>query len=475
MSECSKGSNYARVERIPLNSGIVLAGQPRTACDAADVTEPADDRCARSRRVGRVQWRADRSSDWVPTITSVTGHRRRSRNVIVVAGLAALFLAIWMTRAGHPEEPRLVTPADFRVMEATQQSRMTNDNDDVWMAAGTDPGAGTRWADMSYWALRDIKTLSGRGRLPPAGAAAQWDYFWPRDGAFVAVAMDRTGHPDEARQILDAMAELPFDDALGFDARYTLAGNTVIDRPRGPQSDGCGWTLWAIGSVRAHGATPLPSSAGELRDRCVAHVRQLTSDGKVLPPPSPDYWEVDVSDVSLGTVAPMAAGLDAAAADYLASGDTDQALSTSTAAADLRALIDDHFGPDYERFGDNGGLDAAITFMMPPFAASEPQVVQRWSAYQSEAIRPAGGVAPGVEWKQDGISWTPETALVAYTAAASGNSDVAAQWLNWLDAQRTSWGSLPEKVNDDGLPAGPAPLLWTDALVLLTLVELQGP
>ncbi len=412
---------------------------------------------------------------FAPTIATVMVRRRLSLKAIVAVGLAASLLAILMVLAARNEEPRLVTPPDFRVTAATQQGRMIIEADNAWIAAGTDPGEGTRWADMSYWALRDIKALSGLGLLPPAGAAEQWNYFWPRDGAFVAVAMDRTGYPDEAGQILDAMAELPFDDALGFDARYTLAGNTVIDRPRGPQSDGCGWTLWAIGSVRAHGATPLPSSAGELRDRCVAHVRRLTSDGQVLPPPSPDYWEVDVSHVSLGTVAPMAAGLDAAAADYLAIGDTEQAMSTAATADDLRALIDDHFGPDYERFGDNGGLDAAITFMTPPFAAPSPQVVRRWSAYQREAIRPAGGVAPGVEWNRDGVSWTPETALVAYTAAASGNLDVAAQWLDWLDAQRTSWGSLPEKVNEEGLPAGPAPLLWTDAVVLLTLDELQAP
>ncbi len=394
---------------------------------------------------------------------------------MVVVGLAGVLLVLWMLGTASPEPPRLVTPPDFRVTDATQQGRMIIEDHEAWIAAGTDPGQGTRWADMSYWALRDIKALSGHGPLPPAGAAEQWNYFWPRDGAFAAVAMDRTGHPDEARQIMDAMSTLPFDDALGFDARYTLAGNTVVDRPRGPQSDGCAWTLWAIGSVRAHGETPLPPSAEELRDRCVAHLRQLTDDGQILPPASPDYWEVDVSDVSLGTVAPMAAGLDAAADDYRASGDTKQAISTSTAADDLRALIDDQFGPDYERFGNNGGIDAAITFLMPPFAAPNPQVVRRWSAYQREAIRPAGGLAPGAEWKQDGISWTPETALVAYTAATSGRYEVAAQWLDWLDAQRTSWGSLPEKVNQDGLPAGPAPLLWTDALVLLTLDELHGP
>jgi GH15 family glucan-1,4-alpha-glucosidase len=62
---------------------------------------------------------------------------------------------------------------------------------------------------------------------------------------------------------------------------------------------------------------------------------------------------------------------------------------------------------------------------------------------------------------------------VAYVAAGSGRPDLARGWLTWLDAHRTAYGSLPEKVTRSGLPAGPAPLLWTSALVLLTLTELD--
>ena len=62
---------------------------------------------------------------------------------------------------------------------------------------------------------------------------------------------------------------------------------------------------------------------------------------------------------------------------------------------------------------------------------------------------------------------------MAYTAAAVGRDETAEHWLEWLDAHRTPWGSLPEKVNRSGQPAGPAPLLWTAALVLLTLDELD--
>ncbi len=393
--------------------------------------------------------------------------------VLAVAAIAALAVGATTLRGDEPSEPRLVTSADFRVSSDTPAGRQIAVEDEAWIATGTDPGAGTQWADMSYWALRDIRALWADHPLPPAGAAPQWGYFWPRDGAFTAMALDRTGHPTEVRQILDGIAALPFDKVEGFDARYTLEGRTVVDRPRGPQSDGCGWVLWAIGSIRANGQTPLPDSTAELRDRCVTHLDRLTSSGTRLPPASPDYWEVNVTTVSLGTVAPMAAGLLAATDDYAAIGEPAKAAAARVTAEGLDVAMRLRFSPDYERFGDLGELDAAITFLMPPFAVETPEVAQKWSDYQVDALRPAGGLAPGAAWKEDGTSWTPETALAAYTAAASGRTDEAAHWLDWLDTHRTPWGSLPEKVTGSALPAGPAPLMWTDALVLLTLAELS--
>jgi hypothetical protein len=141
--------------------------------------------------------------------------------------------------------------------------------------------------------------------------------------------------------------------------------------------------------------------------------------------------------------------------------------------------MDERFETGWERFGSGesgagGGLDASVTFMLAPFGRSPaPHVLEAWTDYQSEALRPAGGLAPGAEWKQDGISWTPETALVAYTAAMNGRPEISARWMDWLNDHRPSGGSLPEKVLATGAPAGPAPLAWTAALVVLTSARLE--
>ena len=84
-----------------------------------------------------------------------------------------------------------------------------------------------------------------------------------------------------------------------------------------------------------------------------------------------------------------------------------------------------------------------------------------------------GGVAPGSSWKDDGTSWTPETALLALAYAGSGRPADARRILRWLAEHRTAAGSLPEKVLHDGRPAAVAPLGWTASLVLLTLARLE--
>lgn len=344
----------------------------------------------------------------------------------------------------------------------------------AWPDTSAAPGTGTPYEDMSAAALRDLLLLTtdldGEVVLPFAGPAGSWDYFWPRDGAFVAVALLRTGHRERAVAILDKVAELYLDPMYGFDARYHLAGDRVTVDPRRAQVDGCGWVLWALHESTGPAPASTSPAAEGLRDRCTDQLLRATGGGSHLPAPGQDYWEQTTYDHLLGASAPVAAGLRLAAADYAALGRAERAAQVLDAATGVRARIERVFAPGYLRAGTGGGLDAATAMLMPPFdPVPLPGVREAWLAYQQKAARPGGGLAPGSGWKQDGISWTPEVALVAYTAAVAGDVDLAHQWLGWLEEHRAPWGSLPEKVDARGEPGGPAPLAWTSALVLLTL------
>ena len=343
----------------------------------------------------------------------------------------------------------------------------------LWLVDGTVPAAGTR-TRVAAQALQDLHALTRPNGAVAAGPDAPWAYAWPRDSAFVAVAYAETGHVADAERVLGFLARVQRPDG-GFEARYRLDGTgPPDDRPR--QTDGAGWVLWALEQVRV--ASPrgvLHAGLRALRDRAFRFVLAQTAAGTRLPEVSPDYWEVPERRVTLGTAAPLAAGLEAAAGTFAAEGDTARVDLARRAARGLRSQIRAEFGPAYERHGRSGGLDAGVTMLMPPFATVGDVAAERaWEHYPVVALRAGGGLAPGVEWKGDGVSWTPETAMVAYTAAASGHPLVAERWLTWLDAHCTSWGSLPEKVLPDGSPAGPAPLAWTAALVVLTEVELAA-
>jgi GH15 family glucan-1,4-alpha-glucosidase len=208
--------------------------------------------------------------------------------------------------------------------------------------------------------------------------------------------------------------------------------------------------------------------------------RSLAADG--LPGRAMDYWENGIG-VTLGTAAPLLAGLRAAAALAGMLGDAAPGLPAerarwSAAAARLSAAITVRFGgTGYQRSPDSGsGADAAVTFLGPPFAAATPAVVRAAQDAQRELALPNGGLRPGISWHgAAGVAWTPETAMFALFDAGTGQRAAAARVLSWLAAHRTSLGELPEQVSPSGAPVSVAPLAWTDAIVLLTLLAQDHP
>ncbi|WP_380159213.1 glycoside hydrolase family 15 [Kineococcus sp. R86509] len=387
--------------------------------------------------------------------------------LVLTAGVGSMVVPE-RTEAAPP--PRLLTEASWHTPDP--------EADAAWLAEGVVPGADGPYAEMVRQGLLDLRALTAGSGAVAAGPARSWNYAWPRDSAFAAVAFARTGHTDDATRVLHFLADVQLDDG-GFEARYLLDGEGTPDGRR-RQDDGAGWTLWALREVLD--ADPSPGSAREraqalrpVLDAATEFVLGRTDDGERLPDPSSDYWERRESLLTLGTAAPLAAGLHAAAAVYSRLGERTRALSVDRCANRLDAAVRAHFAPaGFARYAEpdepSGGVDAAVTFLLPPFTArAERPVLAAFDAYQVAALRPAGGLAPGSGWKQDGISWTPETALVAYAAASSGRPAQARAWLDWLNSHRTGWGAIPEKVLADGSPAGPAPLGWSAASVVLAV------
>lgn len=338
----------------------------------------------------------------------------------------------------------------------------------------------TPYGDMIQHALADLDalTLPNGGTL--AGENGPWRYVWPRDASFVAAARCAIGQYDEALEVLAFLDSVR--PATGrWQARYIADGRHVGDG-REPQLDASGWVLWATWFCRAGGRywDLVEESADQI-------LRELGPDG--LPARSPDYWERPEKELTLGTVAPLLTGLRSAVRIATEQHRPAELTRWQAGLNKLSAATDRVFGPDYSRtpsratslvepgvepVGLGGGADSFVTVLGPPFAPARPVVSTAIDNAYAVLTQPNGGVTPGEDWRADGVSWTPQTALFALSAAARGDQTTARTLLTWLDHHRTKTGALPEKVNRDLQPAGEAPLAWTAALVVLTTTTLQN-
>ena len=324
---------------------------------------------------------------------------------------------------------------------------------------------------------RDLREALPPGAevFPPGAVVAApmsiWRYVWPRDAAFAAAALSAVNLADEALGVMGNLASWQRADG-GFEARYTSSGRVPDNRPA--QADGAGWFLWAAGRLLADGvpAADLRDRLGVPLARAASRLLGITDTPSHLPAASPDYWEVAETVLTLGTAAPVLLGLEAATALARAGidlGGPAQALAERVTA--VRSAMERNFAPAWGRHLQRDDVDAAIALVLPPFTRplAGARTVRQTAAARMH--RPTGGLAPGAGWRDDGISWTPETALMAWSALALGMEEEGTRLLAWLEAHRTAAGALPEKVLADGAPAGPAPLAWTCALILLATVS----
>jgi glucoamylase len=356
--------------------------------------------------------------------------------------------------------------------------------DRAWLAEGAVPGATATEREAAGRSLLYLRLLLRPGGAAIAAQTPYWAYVWPRDASFAAAAFAGTGHRREAREILTFLARTQRPDGT-WPARSHPDGTPVADS-RPDQLDATGWVPWAAWLAADQGRDlaaarqvwPLVRAAADRASR------SLGRDG--LPPPAPDYWERRERLPTLGTAAALLAGLRAAGHLAAAVGDAGQAGRYRAAAARLAAAVPRAFAglggyhrdaarPGGHGLGRSGGPDAAVTWLAPPFAPADPAVLAA-VARTGEQLGPGGGGAvPGLPWREREF-WTPATASFALAAMASGDKASAERRLGWLLDHRTALGAFPERVRrSDGQPRSVAPLAWTHAIVLLTLVSEHHP
>jgi glucoamylase len=418
------------------------------------------------------------------TVASVAQDPCQPRALPVPAGLNGQFApdsSVLLTAGEAYVAPGRLAPLT-RARSACAAAAERDGRD--WLRAGLVPGATAAQRSMATRALLDLRLAVRPDGAVLAGWRSGWAYAWPRDSSWVAVALTETGHPGMAYQILRFLQRMQSASGI-WAARYLPDGSGPVRDGRPAELDADGWVPWAVWSWSV--TQPLRPGSRSRHDLVLlwpmviraadAAARSLTQDG--LPGPAMDYWENSVQ-VTLGTAAPLLAGLRAAAdlaADIGGAAAASDGRRWAAEATRLARAITATFGRTGDQRGPaaGSGADAAVTFLGPPFAQPGPEVLQAARAAQRALTLPSGGLQPGTTWPgTPGVGWTAETAFFALFDAATGQHGQAAALLDWLDAHRTKLGSLPEQVDSAGKPACTAPLSWTDAATLLALLAQAG-
>jgi glucoamylase len=352
-----------------------------------------------------------------------------------------------------------------------------------WLAAGTIPGSGPVLRSMAERSLLDLYLSVEPDGAVVAGYYHGWDYAWPRDSSWVAVALAVTGHSADALRVLKFLGQE--QNANGtWAARYETNGSGPVLDGRPAELDAVGWVPWAVwswyqaaGGAKA-GAAVQQELAGlwpMVNAAAGAAERSLTPDG--LPEPATDYWEHG-SQVTLGTAAPLLTGVRAAADIAAALSQAPASQRWAAVSTRLATAVQASFGcyGSNRLPRDSSGPDAAMTWLGPPFGPASSALDRDEQAAQRALTLPNGGLLPGTDWPGNlTTAWTAETAFFALFDAETGQHAAAGALLDWLAAHRTTLGELPEQVDADGQPGSVAPLAWTDATVLLSLAAQSHP
>lgn len=278
-----------------------------------------------------------------------------------------------------------------------------------------------------------VETILG-GQSPSGGYVAcptfpPYGYSWLRDGSFIADAMSRVGEVESAEAFF-GWVTLIVERGLGFEARYTLAGERDETEWPHRQHDGWGLWLWALREhARRHGG------GDRWRQAAAATAAQLE---RVRSEPCIDWWE-EREGLHAATLACIAAGL----------------------------------GDDLDLSQADERLDASLLVL--PFLGFGPVDV-------SGLVSPGGGVHRHVDdVYYGGGEWLLLTAMLGLA-----EPDCGEERLEWVAAHATPDGGLPEQSQDHLLHPGhyepwvakwgppPSPLLWSHAMFLTLDHELNG-
>lgn len=341
------------------------------------------------------------------------------------------------------------------------------------------------------------------GAYPASPTYPVYRYSWLRDGSFIADAMSRAGRPEsadrffgwcartiEARadRIADLVARAGRGETIPADVmlptRYTLDGDEGNEPWWDFQLDGYGTWLWALVTHANRHQRPLAPYQRAIQST----VDYLVTFGDR---PCYNWWEEHPEHRHVATLAAVRTGLLAVAqatetTDGLLDGERQAAARSRV--AELDALI---AGPGTAnghlvRWLDGTEVDGSLLACLVPFEVVDPTgpVAARTYEQIRDQLAREGVYRYLGDTFYGGGEWLILTAWLGWYEVRIGRRTEAQRRLEWVAAQATPEGYLPEQVSHAAQRPeyiaewtkrwGPVatPLLWSHAMFVTLALEL---
>jgi GH15 family glucan-1,4-alpha-glucosidase len=300
-----------------------------------------------------------------------------------------------------------------------------------------------------------LENQSATGAYPASPNFDTYRYSWFRDGAFIAYAMDLSGHHESAYRfhhwaaatvnqraavVERAVAKAVRGEALAgediLDTRYSMDGQAGEEDWPNFQLDGFGTWLWSLEQHQRLAKMPLPSRWLEAADLVADYLAVLWQR------PCYDCWEEFPDRVHVYTLGAVHSGLFSHA--LLRGRDSAPALAVKRFAKEKGT----HNGHLVKYLGSDQ-VDACLVALAAPYnvlAPNDPVMQATVSRIETDLYREGGVHRYSSDTYYGGGAWVLLTAWLGWYYLRAGDSAKAQKALRWIELQADADGNMPEQV-----------------------------
>ena len=308
-----------------------------------------------------------------------------------------------------------------------------------------------------------------------------YSYCWPRDAAWVCLALDRARYHHLSTEIFEFFSKI-ITPRGNFLHKYTPAGDFGSTWHPVPmiQIDETGLPLYALYN-NWEIAKSIWTTGRYYRTLVIPAANYLIKaidKNTGLPISSFDLWE-ERKGVYTYSACTIYAGLKGAYELSRSLGDYDNANVWKDAADHIKESILERLYDEklmrFRRSIDDPTLDSSVFAVwyfgiLPP---DDPKVIRTMEAIERELKRPSGGIARYLHDNYYGYmnSWIICTLWLSQWHSAVGNLNRALELLDWCASHAHPAGLMSEQVDDKGKPLSVLPLAWSHSAYVLAVLE----